>query len=143
MNHTFHIPVLGLAFSIDTPVKVARYGISSVVSIVDDILIERMRKFHTERNGETFIPSEQKDPDFRARRITAYLDLMEKIVDSQFTALKQEPFEPGSDITRYFELLPETASLKMVYNQMLEGADETRRLKMQNELRVAMKKGAI
>jgi hypothetical protein len=42
--HTFHIPVMGLAFSIDTPVKVARFGISSVVSIVDDVLIEQMRK---------------------------------------------------------------------------------------------------
>ncbi|MBP1655129.1 MAG: hypothetical protein H6Q28_1685, partial [Bacteroidetes bacterium] len=41
--HTFHIPVLGLAFSVDTPLRVARFGISSVVSIVDDILIERMR----------------------------------------------------------------------------------------------------
>ncbi len=143
MNHTFHIPVLGLAFSIDTPLKVARYGISSVVSVVDDILIERMRKFHTEKSEETFIPIDQKEPDFRARRITAYLDLMEKIVDRQFTSLKQGPFEPGSDITRYFELLPETASLKVVYNQMLDISDEAARLKIQNELRGAMQKGAI
>lgn len=143
MNHTFHIPVLGLAFSIDTPLKVARYWISSVVSVVDDILIERMRKFHTEKSEETFIPIDQKEPDFRARRITAYLDLMEKIVDRQFTSLKQGPFEPGSDITRYFELLPETASLKVVYNQMLDISDEAARLKIQNELRGAMQKGAI
>ena len=33
MSHTFHIPVLGLGYSVDTPLKVARYGISSVVSI--------------------------------------------------------------------------------------------------------------
>jgi hypothetical protein len=32
MSHAFHIPVLGLGFSIDTPLKVARYGISSVIS---------------------------------------------------------------------------------------------------------------
>jgi hypothetical protein len=143
MNHTFHIPVLGLAFSIDTPLKVARYGISSVVSIVDDILIERMREFHTERNGDAFIPIDQKEPDFRARRISAYLNMMEKIIDSQFTTLKQEPFEPGRDITRYFELLPETSSLKVAYNQMLDVSDETIKLKMQNELRGAMQKGAI
>ncbi len=143
MNHTFHIPVLGLAFSIDTPLKVARYGISSVVSIVDDILIERMRKFHAERNGEAFIPIDQKEPDFRARRISAYLNLMEKIVDSQFTSLKEEPFEPGSDITRYFELLPETSPLKTAYNQMLDISDEAMKLKIQNELRGAMQKGAI
>ncbi|MFB9843847.1 hypothetical protein [Mucilaginibacter ginsenosidivorans] len=68
---------------------------------------------------------------------------MEKIVDSQFTSLKQEPFEPGSDITRYFELLPETAALKVAYNQMLQVRDETRKLKKQNELRRAIQKGAI
>ena len=44
--HTFHIPVMGLAFTVDSPLKVARYGISSVVSIVDDILIEKMREYY-------------------------------------------------------------------------------------------------
>lgn len=143
MNHTFHIPVLGLAFSIDTPLKVARYGISSVVSIVDDILIEKMRQFHTEGNGETFFPIVQGEPDFRARRITAYLDMLDRIIDQQFTSLKCEPFEPGAEITRYFELLPKTASLKIAYNQMLEVTDETQKLKLQDELRGAMQKGAI
>ena len=55
MSHTFHIPVLGLAYSVDTPIKVARYGISSVVSIVDDILIERMREFYVRKSDEEFI----------------------------------------------------------------------------------------
>ena len=31
---------VGTGFTIDTPLKVARYGISSVVSLVDDVLIE-------------------------------------------------------------------------------------------------------
>ena len=65
MSHTFHIPVLGLAYSVDTPIKVARYGISSVVSIVDDILIERMRQLYTEKNKEPFIPINPKESDFR------------------------------------------------------------------------------
>ena len=38
--HSFHIPVMGIGFTVDTPVKVAQYGIDSVVSIVDDILLE-------------------------------------------------------------------------------------------------------
>ena len=41
--HTFHIPVMGTGYTVDTPVKVAHLGISSVISIVDDILIEKMR----------------------------------------------------------------------------------------------------
>ena len=39
--HSFHIPVLGVGYSVDTPLKVARYGISSVMSIVDDALLEK------------------------------------------------------------------------------------------------------
>lgn len=35
-EHSFHIPVMGIAFTIDTPIKVARFGISSVISIVED-----------------------------------------------------------------------------------------------------------
>jgi len=50
MSHPLHIPVLGLGYSIDTPINVAPYGISSVVSIVDDIAIERVRKYPSEKN---------------------------------------------------------------------------------------------
>jgi hypothetical protein len=39
--HTFHIPVLGIGYSIDTPVKVARFGISSVISVMDDRLYRK------------------------------------------------------------------------------------------------------
>ena len=41
--HQFHIPVMGLSFTIDSPVKVARYGIASTISIIEDKLIEIMR----------------------------------------------------------------------------------------------------
>ncbi|KKK80246.1 hypothetical protein LCGC14_2825420, partial [marine sediment metagenome] len=44
--HTFHIPVMGIGFTIDTALRVAKYGISSVISLVDDTLIEQMRQFH-------------------------------------------------------------------------------------------------
>ena len=40
--HSFHIPVMGLAYTIDSPIRVAQYGISSVISIADDELIEKM-----------------------------------------------------------------------------------------------------
>jgi hypothetical protein len=54
MSHTFHIPVLGLGYSIDTPLKVSRYGISSVLSIVDDELTERMREYHSRQNQQAY-----------------------------------------------------------------------------------------
>ena len=44
--HKFHIPVMGLAYTIDSPIKVARFGISSVISIVEDRLVEMMRRHY-------------------------------------------------------------------------------------------------
>lgn len=143
MTHTFHIPVLGLAFSIDTPLKVARYGISSVVSIVDDMLIERMRKFHAEKHGKAFSPIHPKEQDRRARRITAYLNQLQELVDEQFAELREQAFDAGSDICRYFKLLPENSLLKQKYRGMLVMTDGAEKLKLQQELRAAMVKGSI
>ncbi len=53
-KHTFHIPVMGTAFTIDSPIKVAKYGISSVVSLVDDILIENMREHYSKKMNLPF-----------------------------------------------------------------------------------------
>ncbi len=40
--HAFHIPVMGTGFTIDTPLRVARFGISSVMSLADDALVEQI-----------------------------------------------------------------------------------------------------
>lgn len=143
MSHTFHIPVLGLAYSVDTPIKVARYGISSAVSIVDDILIERMRQLYTEKNNETFQPIDPKEIDSRSKRIKEYLNLVQKIVDKQFETLRHEAFIEGTDITRYFNLLPESSSLKIKYRKMLNEQDAEKRISLQNELRNEIEKGEI
>lgn len=143
MSHTFHIPVLGLGFSIDTPLKVARYGISSVISIVDDELIERMRQFHSEQNNELFIPVKKSEPDHRAKRITAYLNLLHRLINKQSEDLKNQEFVAGSDITRYFELLPENLPGKKIYREMLMQDNEVKRVLLQEKLRTCLKKGAI
>lgn len=142
-THTFHIPVLGLGYSVDTPIKVSPYGISSVASIVDDEMIERMRKFHTNKNGEVFSPIYTNEPDFRSKRITAYLNLMDSIINKQFDLLKHQSFETGTEITRYFDLLPETSVLKKKYLKMLETNDPAEKVWMQESLRSKMTKGAI
>ena len=41
--HSFHIPVMGTGHSVDTPIRVAPFGISSVISLVDDLLLEKIR----------------------------------------------------------------------------------------------------
>jgi hypothetical protein len=78
--HTFHIPVMGLAYTIDTPIRVAQYGIDSVISIVDDELMERMNAFYSEKFALPYEEITQKLNDYRAERITSYLNLVDTIV---------------------------------------------------------------
>jgi hypothetical protein len=141
--HSFHIPVMGTAFSIDTPVKVAKYGIASVISLVDDKLIEDMRKHYCGVTGEEYVPITKYEDDHRARRITAYLNLVDRIVKKQFEELKRSPFEPGSEITKYFDLLADQSPLKAKYLRMLNTADAQTRSRLQDELREEIRPGSI
>ncbi|MFD1628283.1 hypothetical protein [Pseudopedobacter beijingensis] len=143
MIHSFHIPVLGLSFSVDTPLKVACYGISSVASIVDDILLERMRKFHLEKLGKTYIEIPESESDSRSKRIAAYLNMMDDLVDEKFQHIKNEDFETGKEINKYFRLLPDTSPLKQLYADMLEEKDLVLKFRMQVSLKEQMQKGAI
>jgi len=133
---------MGTGFAIDTPLRVARYGISSVISAVDDLLIEQMREYHSELENEPYeeIPASGDDP--RARRITEYLNLLDRLLDRQVEALQASPFEPGSEITRYYEMLPE-GKLKDTYRQMLACTDAERKATLQQQLRESAIPGGI
>lgn len=142
-EHTFHIPVMGVAFTIDTPLKVSHFGISSVVSLVEDNLIEDMRKFYCNKEGEHYEPIKKDDFDARALRITLYLNLLDKIAKKQFEKIKSEKFEKESDIVKYFELLPNSAQLKVLYNQMVEMEEGEEKTAIQQLLRSKISAGAI
>lgn len=142
-RHTFHIPVMGLGYTIDTPLKVARFGISSVLSIIEDGLMEQMRKFHCERENELYVEIDGKDVDHRAKRTTAYLNLLDKIVRRQTEKLKAEPFEKGNEIVKYFEMLPDDSPVRLRYEEMLVERDKVRKREMQDKLRREIKTGSI
>jgi hypothetical protein len=118
-QHTFHVPVMGLGFTIDTPVRVAKYGISSVISIVDDILIEKMRGFYCDKLNISYEPITEKDADFRAKRITAYLNLIDDIVNINFDELKNSFSEDRSEVEKYMEMLPENSELKKEFYDLI------------------------
>lgn len=142
-GHTFHIPVLGLCYSVDAPAKVARYGISSVVSIVDDTLLEQMRKHHLEKQNKPYEKIHLKEHDSRAKRVTAYLNMLNEMVKEQFEKVKHSAFEKGSEITRYFEMLPDISMLKQKYNEMLAAKDLSIKTSLQNLLREKIRPGSI
>jgi hypothetical protein len=133
---------MGTGFTIDSPVKIARYGISSVLSIGDDILIEQMRKLHSERHGLEFKPIPFDAEDARARRITAYLDLLQDIVDGQMESMRSEAFEPETEITKFFEMLPES-DLRHRYDAMLGLTDAKEKRSAQDALRQLITPGSI
>ena len=141
--HSFHIPVMGLGYTIDTPLKVAHFGLSSVVSIIEDELVERMRGHHCKLNGEVYEPIPKPSHDHRARRITAYLDLLHRLVRRNMERIRTEPFTAASDSTKYFELLPDGTPLKnrFLFMRALPLGEE--RKAMEDELRKGMRPGSI
>lgn len=134
---------MGTCFTVDTPLKVAKYGISSVISLVDDTLIEQIREHYCKKNGEPYTAITRSDEDHRARRITAYLDLIDRLVKRDFEAVRASEFTPDSEITKYFELLPDHSKLRKAYETMLRESDPAVQAKMQNDLRAQMKPGSI
>lgn len=115
-GHTFHIPVLGLGYTLDTPINVAPYGISSVISLVDDKLMEQMREFYCKKFDLPFKAISEKVDDFRAERITSYLNMVDEIVSTKFDDLKKSAFQKGSELEKYLQMLPDLSSIKEKFN---------------------------
>ncbi|MBF0484317.1 MAG: hypothetical protein HQL25_06385 [Candidatus Omnitrophica bacterium] len=141
--HSFHVPVMGTGYSIDTPIKIARFGISSVIPMADDELIERMRKYYCEKYNKDYFPINKGEEDYRAKRITSYLDMVWDIVRKQIAAIKRMQFEKGTELTKYFEMLPETSPLKKLYLEMLKISDHNQKKQIQHKLRREVKMGSI
>jgi hypothetical protein len=141
--HTFHIPVMGTGFTIDTPLKVAKYGISSSISLVDDVLIEQVRKFYCQKENEPYEEISNSSEDPRASRITAYLNLVDRLVQQQVKELQSSPFEKGSEISKYYELLSDDAPLKKTYVEMLATSDPSEKSALQDTLRSKAVPGSI
>lgn len=130
--HTFHIPVMGLAYTIDTPIKVAKFGITSVISIIEDYLIEQMREVICKDERIEYVKIHTTERDYRAKRITAYLNLIQDIIDKQINQIKNEDFSTGKNIIQYFEMLPDDSDARILYNRMLTSqANEKEKLQKQ------------
>ena len=118
--HSFHIPVMGLAYTIDSPIRVAQYGISSVISIIDDDLLEKMNAFYSQKFSLPYQEISQKVEDYRAKRITAYLNLVDTIVKDKFVKFKEELSESKSALDNFIAMLPSKSNLKDGLLRILE-----------------------
>ena len=138
-RHSFYIPVMGTGFTLDTPIHVARYGLSSVVSLVDDVLMETVRRHYCDIYSRPYIPISSAEEDARARRVSAYLDLTDDIVAEQIAAMKTQELIPGTDAFTFFDLLPESSAIKNRFRLFLgmRNSDQKRALEIEllNEIR--------
>ncbi len=118
--HSFHIPVMGLAYTIDSPIRVAQYGISSVISIIDDELMEKMNAFYSKKFNLPYQEITKKAQDYRAERITSYLNLVDTIVKEKFSKFKTELSESKLALENFMATLPNTSTLKEGLSNFLE-----------------------
>ena len=72
-----------------------------------------------------YYPIPVNEWDYRAKRITDYLNLIDTIVNEQIEKLKSAAFEKGSEIRKYFEMLPEDSLLKQLYRKLIKTNDPT------------------
>jgi len=117
-THSFHIPVMGIGFTIDTPLKVAQYGMDSVISLIDDILLEKLRKMYSEKFEIPFKEITDKVDDFRAKRITSYLNLINDLAIEKFEALKNVTEERSNEIKEYVSMLPDYSILRKEFEKL-------------------------
>lgn len=124
-THTFHIPVMGLAFTIDSPIRVAKYGIDSVISIMDDDLIDKMTAFYAQKFKQPYEEISQKVEDFRAKRITNYLNLLDTVVTQKFESFKAELLETRSKLEDFMSTLPSSSELKERLEELIATGKDT------------------
>ena len=118
-SHTFHIPVMGTAFTADSPLKVAHYGINTVIALADDVLLERLRKYYSDLNDISYEEIKKNTIDYRADRITAYLDLVNKIASKKFHELTTATSEKFDEVKKYFAMLPDSSDVKKEFNTFI------------------------
>ena len=133
---------MGIGYTVDTPAKVAHYGIDSVISLVDDGLMEKMRYHYCKITNRIYHPIAIRTEDYRARRITAYLNLINEIVEEKFQALSDSEIAPGTELFKYINLLPESSEIKIIYNSFKKSQPKNKK-KIEEAIKKLLTKGSI
>ncbi|MCZ2355219.1 MAG: hypothetical protein LC115_00805 [Bacteroidia bacterium] len=106
MIHSFHIPVMGLSYTIDTPIKVAHLGISSVISIADDLLLEKARDFYANQFSIPVQSINRRDKDARSSVTTSYLNLVNEIVEKKWLSHINQLVDSAEYRESFLSILP-------------------------------------
>lgn len=143
MIHTTHIPVMGISYTIDSPIRVAPFGIDSVISLVDNYLIEELRAYYSRLHNLPYEPIPRNADDGCAKRVTAYLNMVHIIVLKRFKEIQSLPFEIGNDKEKYFSLLPRVHALRKDFERVLNMPTGPERTVLEESLNSQMYMGSI
>jgi hypothetical protein len=88
-------------------------------------------------------PISTQEKDYKAKRITDYLNLVNTIVQNQVKNIKEAAFEKGTEIVKYFEMLPEENFAKQLYRKMMSTDNSAERVKLEALLRAQIIPGSI
>ncbi|MBT8394308.1 MAG: hypothetical protein KJN66_05595 [Bacteroidia bacterium] len=140
-KHSFHIPVMGIGYTIDTPLKVSHLGMDSVISLVDDILLEKLRKMYSEKFELPYKEITDKINDFRAKRITSYLNLINELVDKKIEGFKTITSDKINELIECLNMLPNSSTLKDEFKKLTASSFNVTDIK--NWISNNLRKGSI
>ena len=113
---------MGTAFTADSALKVAHYGINTVIALADDVLLERLRKYYSGLNNLSYQEIKNNTKDYRADRITAYLDMVNKVASEKFEEFTTATKDKFDDVKKYFSMLPDGSGIKKEFNRLTENS---------------------
>lgn len=125
-SHNFHIPVLGIGYSIDTPIRVAHYGITSCISLGDHRLLYQLTEHYARQYNLPFYRLDKDSPEFRTTSIKNYLNLVQDIVESNLNTLKDQLIQGNKSIDQYFQLQPIASKLRQRYEDLKKASGKAR-----------------
>jgi hypothetical protein len=120
---------MGVAYTIDSPLKVSQYGIDSVISLVDNVLLEKLRQVYSEKFDLPYREITEKAEDYIAERITSYLNLIHRLATEKFEELKENFEEKKAEVIKYFEMLPDASELKKEFFDRLNNSETVEEIK--------------
>jgi hypothetical protein len=106
-------------------------------------LFEKIRKYYSEKHGLPYVKLTMNEQDGRAKRITAYLETVRKIVRIKMEAIREQPFFEVNDKSKYFDLLPEESPLRKGHNKLLKMKAGVERDSLAEDLTRRMQAGSI
>lgn len=132
---------MGIGFTVDSALKVARFGIDSVLSLSGQPLQEKLRKFYSEQHGIAYEEITEKVEDYRAKRTTAYLNLLDYLIRNTFEEYKNSPIQNKEEIEKHIDMLPDNLKLKKEFQDVLAGSKDSDTMK--NWIEANLRLGSI